>query len=626
MGFAEGTFPLGRGCAITMETAEKETLRRAVASLQRTCRKSLACEPPVVLGAFAPTKGVVCFVRDDTLESDEAYTLRISPERIGIAYRAGVGAFRAVSTLGQLIIQHGRAIPCVEVADAPDFPVRGLLFDISRDRLPSMETLRRVIDLLADMKLNQLQLYVEGFSFAYPSHPEVWAGETPLTGQEILTLDAYCAERCIELVPCQNTLGHMTQWLARPEYNPLAECPQGYPAAWVKEGLEKPGTLNPASPGARALVADMTEDLLPYFSSGKYNVCLDEPYELGMGANKAAVDREGQGPVYLDYLRYVHALCAGHGKRMMFWGDIVSRHPELIGEVPKDTILLEWGYAKNSPFDENGEKYHDAGLTYYVCPGTSTWRSLVGKYDIMLGNQRNAAVGGLKHGAAGYLNTDWGDFGHWQHLPASYPGIAYGAALSWGVQTNLGLDLSACVNRFIYQDRSDTLGQLLHTIGLACEPGTRYGATVPFSALVYPLDDMDAVQQYPDLDVAHMLSCVDAFEKGLEGCDLACEDAPVVLAELHQSADMLRHGYRAFALKREIHAHEGSVTPEMRRTAKDLYDDIARIIIDLQATWLLRNRLGGLERSLSRLRTLQAAYERMITEDGNNGVYGTENA
>ena len=41
------------------------------------------------------------------------------------------------------------------------------MLDIGRDKIPSMETLRGLIDLFAAMRINHLQMYMEGFSFDY---------------------------------------------------------------------------------------------------------------------------------------------------------------------------------------------------------------------------------------------------------------------------------------------------------------------------------------------------------------------------------------------------------------------------------------------------------------------------
>lgn len=106
---------------------------------------------------------------------------------------------------------------------------RGAMLDISRGKVPTMETLFGMVDFLADLKYSQLQLYVEGFSFGYPSFRNLWEKtETPLTPAEIRKLDQHCKERFIELVPNQNSLGHMQAWLATDEYKDLAECPEGY--------------------------------------------------------------------------------------------------------------------------------------------------------------------------------------------------------------------------------------------------------------------------------------------------------------------------------------------------------------------------------------------------------------
>ena len=91
-------------------------------------------------------------------------------------------------------------------------------------------------------------------------------------------------------------------------------------------------------------------------------------------------------------------------------------------------------------------------MPFYVCPGTSTWCSLAGRTDNALGNLLNAAENGIKHGAIGYLNTDWGDRGHWQAPPVSYLGFAAGAAFSWALEANRAMDVPAVVSRFAFDD------------------------------------------------------------------------------------------------------------------------------------------------------------------------------
>src|SRR5205807_6419549 len=70
----------------------------------------------------------------------------------------------------------------------------------------------------------------------------------------------------------------------------------------------------------------------------------------------------------------------------------------------------------------------------------------------------------LAHGGEGFLNTDWGDQGHLQHLPVSEPGFAYGAAVSWCVDTNRDIDLAAALSAHAYRDPSGELGAAVHQL------------------------------------------------------------------------------------------------------------------------------------------------------------------
>ena len=71
-----------------------------------------------------------------------------------------------------------------------------------------------------------------------------------------------------------------------------------------------------------------------------------------------------------------------------------------------------------------------SGLEFYVCPGTSSWRSLGGRVENMRENLEAAEKAGRVHGAKGYMVTDWGAEGHWQPLAAARPGIVRGGAFA----------------------------------------------------------------------------------------------------------------------------------------------------------------------------------------------------
>ena len=326
------------------------------------------------------------------------------------------------------------------------FAVRSYMLDISRDKVPSMGTLKQLVEILEKFNYNQLQLYTE-HTFAYSKHEAVWKDASPMTAQEIRELDLFCAMHGIDLVPNQNSFGHLERWLVKPEYNHLAELPHGgAPLPWG--GFKKdPTTLCPTDPASLEFLAGLYDELLPNFESRLFNIGCDETFDLlGEGRSAAAVKEKGEGRVYLDFLLKVAELVRKRGKRPMFWGDVILRHPELVPELPKDLIALDWGYEGNHPFMDEAAKFAAAGLDFYVCPGTSSWNSLAGRVENMRENMIAAERAGHLHGAKGFMVTDWGDGGHWQPLAASLPGLILGGNLAYSGASAAKMDLEDALN------------------------------------------------------------------------------------------------------------------------------------------------------------------------------------
>jgi hypothetical protein len=537
----------------------------------------------VLDGRYRPFPDPLEPILDPTLDvRPQGYTLTVEPGGVVALAKDAAGVRNARATWAQIAAQADAdgTVPCVAIVDWPDFPRRGVMLDISRDKVPTNATLKALIDLLAGWKINELQLYME-HTFAYREHREVWEHASPLDAGEIEDLDAYCRERGIELVPNQNSFGHMERWLRHPRYADLAEVP--YTQAQRELG-EDPGyrSLCPVDPRSIELIASLYRELLPCFTSGEINVGCDETLDLGKGRSADAVARLGAGRVYLDFLRQIHAQASRHGRTMLFWGDIILNHPELIRALPSDAIALNWGYEADHPFDEEGRKFADAGVAYRVCPGTSSWLSLGGRTDNAIANLRSAAENGLRHGAGGYLVTDWGDFGHWQPLPVSYPGFAYGAAVSWGLEANRDLDLRSFVGATAYD-----LGNVYRETGVLLKNA---------SALAILL-------LFPDRSMTEgRLS-----ELTIEGLERAAAAIPPSDdPELKLAASLMHHACRLGIARKRAPDHRVESILHGERLV--LAYDLGRIVEDYRELWLQRNRPGGLDDSVGRLERLVARY------------------
>jgi len=395
----------------------------------------------------------------------EYYTLVIDGSGVHITSGEPAGARAAAATLRQLLRAHGRRLPHLRIRDWPDFPRRGYLLDVSRGRVPNLATLLDLADHLADYKINELQLSTE-HTFACRQFKPVWQSWGALTGTELRKLDAHCRRLGIDLVPNQNSFGHLREWLAHPPLKKLAEVAAPYEGP-NGEFLRYPGTLAPNHPGTLPFVCGLYDELLPNFSSRFFNVGCDETWDLGRGRSRADCDRLGKGRVYLEFLKKIHAAVKQRGRTMMFWGDIILNHPELIPELPKDVIALNWGYEADHPFDREAARFARAKIPFYVCPGTSTWMTLIGKHDNAFANLRRAALAGRRHGARGYLITDWGDGGHPQPPAVSWPPLLAGAALGWCARSFSKALLVPLLSRDLYEDRGGRVAGAALALGLA---------------------------------------------------------------------------------------------------------------------------------------------------------------
>lgn len=620
---SEGLFHIPGNGSIVLAGESQVSALPAARRLQQITSGVIRLSLPLSIGLRSATVPA-CTFRYNALLTEGAYELHINEEGITAAYGSAQGAYYAATTLKQLLEQFGRTLPYLHIRDQPDFAARGLMLDISRNKIPKLETLYRIIDLMADLKLNQLQLYIEGAPFAYESFPQVWELESPITGDEILLLDAYCRERYIELVPNQNSFGHMEGWLTRPEFNHLAEAPEGFmlPEHMYNSDLYPgglfmhPGTFDTEDPEVLKLLDTMYDDLLPYFTSNLVNVGCDETYEVGLGKNKALAEATGKGELYLSFLQKIHGLVKQRGKTMQFWGDIIIQHPELIPRLPKDIIAMEWGYGDTHPFEADTLKFREAEIPFYVCPGTSSWNSLTGRTDNMLANLRNAAVHGKRNGAIGYLITDWGDFGHWQHLPVSYAGFVYGAALAWNVEGNLETDVTPYLNHSIFQDRSGLIGQLLLDLGnyYKLESGTSHPNDTEMSMLLRSeLDNALLAAKLSGEQLQQLEQYIGGIEVRLGQLALECNDAGLVVEELSNGIHFVRHAVQLTRLKQQLAGGDPQLeAPQVQA----LMQDLDLLLHQYRQLWTRRNRPGGLERSVSKLVRLRGEYADLAAKLG----------
>ena len=353
--------------------------------------------------------GAIVLELDETRKSQQ-YVLQVTEEEIRIQGGDGAGVLYGVQTLCQMIHEYGALRPAVRIEDEPDLPVRGYYLDETRGRVLTLSYLKQVADRMAYYKLNQLQLYVE-HTYLFSGLSEMWRDETPLTAEEIRELDAYCAKLHIELVPSIATFGHLYMLLSTKSYGDLCEFPDSWKEPFSFWDRMQHHTVDVSGGRAIELIKAMIEEYMALFATDKFNICADETFDLGKGKSKPLADEKGVHRLYIDYVKELCEFLVAKGKKPMFWGDIICAQPELIKELPEETVCLTWGYAAEQR-EHEAKVMAEAGARQYLCPGVGGWNQWMNLVENSYKNIARMCGYARKYHAEGVLNTDWGDCGH----------------------------------------------------------------------------------------------------------------------------------------------------------------------------------------------------------------------
>lgn len=411
----------------------------------------------------------ICLKKKSSME-DEEYKLSIKKDNIEINASTSKGLFYGIQTLIQIIREYGYSLPGVIIEDKPYFKHRGFYHDVTRGKVPKLETLMNLVDKASFYKINELQLYIE-HTFAFKGMSEVWIDKDPLTSEEIILLDRYCKNKHIELIPSISTFGHLYEVLRTKSFKNLCELTETTKPEYSFVDRMAHHTLNVTDEDSIKLVGNMLEQFMPLFSSNKFNICCDETFDLGKGKSSKEADRLGVGKLYVDFLNKVISIVKEYDKEIMFWGDVILNHPDLINTIDKDAICLNWNYWCGVE-EKDTRIIAESGRKQYVCPGVGGWSHLMNLMDNAFENIYRMISYGVKYDAIGVLNTNWGDYGHINLLYSSIPGMIYGAALSWNPSIEKDFNkMYKDISILEFGDSSGTLVSLLAELSKCQEFG-----------------------------------------------------------------------------------------------------------------------------------------------------------
>lgn len=523
----------------------------------------------------------------------QGYTLQIDKNKIVVCGNDAPGLFYGIQTLCQIMISEGRKLPLCKIADAPDFRSRGFYHDCTRGKVPTLETLFALVDKMAFYKLNELQLYVE-HTFAFSKHLDLWAGADPLTAEEIIKLDEYCQKNHIDLVPSLSTFGHMYMMLRSKRKEHLNELDiKASENDFSFHDRMAHYTLDCSQKESAELVKEIIDEFAPLFSSKYFNICCDETFDLGKGKNAKKSETLGKNRLYVDFLKPIMQTVKDNGKIPQFWGDIILNSPEMLEEMPKDVIALNWDYSPGITGHSDSKGFAKANMRFYNCPGVCGWNTVINRIDDATKNIINFAKQGKEFGAEGLLNTDWGDFGHPNLLAFSYHGMLLGGAVGWNVDNNSDTDIfDASFDLFEFNSdagiaellrRADDAQNIIwFTISHWCDPSLEYADLPPTEIMNRLTKDhtIESIKNAVDsLEIIYdeMLDALAASfpEDTLAGRELLCGINGGII--IHKTAAIFR-------MKAE------GIKADSKYLPYSVADQVVKFERELSQLWHLRNK------------------------------------
>ncbi|MEP7037989.1 MAG: glycoside hydrolase family 20 zincin-like fold domain-containing protein [Acidobacteriota bacterium] len=386
--------------------------------------------------------------------NEEGYALIVRSNKIIVGGKTEAGTFYGLQTLKQLVRGEGADafVQGARIIDYPAMRYRAFSDDISRGLVPTIDYVKRQIRTFASLKMNMHSLYME-HTFASESNPLFAPENGSFTGEELREIVAYAKDYHVEIVPQQQTFGHLHKVLKYEKYNHLAEVPYG-------------DVLSPQDADSYKFVGDLYAEINEIFPSEFFHIGADETFELGIGRSREEAKEKGVGAVYFGHIRRIRDILKPYDKKLMMWGDIALNHPDLIGEIPKDMIVMNWAYGARDSYDSRIEPFVKAGLQQFVCPSVWNFNSIFPNEDFAAVNIRNFVRDGQKANALGVMNTNWDDDGE-TLFEMSWYGVVLGAAAGW---ENAPLDVEKFDEKFdwaFFRSENGNFTKNIRTLGAA---------------------------------------------------------------------------------------------------------------------------------------------------------------
>jgi hexosaminidase len=304
-----------------------------------------------------------------------------------------------------LIAGTARPSSAINLKTTDSVAVKGFHLDM-RIQVMKMPAIKKFVLNLSKSGINTLLVEWEG-SYPFVKEPLI-ANKYAYSRREITEFIAYCNSLHIQVIPLQQSFGHVEYILRNYKYAALREDQKDFSQVCPSEP-----ELN------KKLFTALYTDLASTHNSPYVHIGGDETYLLGHCEKcKKRAAEIGLSRLYFDHIKMLCDIVVSLGKKPIVWADIALKYPDYINLLPKETIFIDWNYG----WDVNRFGDHTKLLkSGYEIWGSPALRSYPDNYFLTdwqkhFNNVRDFLPLSRKLGYKGIIMTSWSTSGVYSTL------------------------------------------------------------------------------------------------------------------------------------------------------------------------------------------------------------------
>lgn len=303
------------------------------------------------------------------------------------------------------------------------FDVKGTMIDLSRNAVFRLDYFKSVIQRQALFGFNEIWLYMEDV-YELINYPKFGYLRGKYSLEDLQELDVFASNLGVTLVPCIQTLGHMSQFLRWSSSANLAD--------------QKDVLLVTSS---KDLITDMIQFCKLAFKTDKIHIGMDETFGFSFGKYYKKHGYKNPETLFIEHLGNVNDICLSNGYDQVYiWSDMFFRHrskteyyydftitfdDDFISKIPKNVGLVYWDYYNK---DENIytkmlEKHQQMNRKVIMASGTWIWTKLAYDQHKTMTTAGHAISASKKLGIKEIIFTQWQDDGAYVDYETSMLGL-----------------------------------------------------------------------------------------------------------------------------------------------------------------------------------------------------------